>query len=364
MDTNTTSSLSHAPSEQGVVLLVVIAALLPILFLANSAVTMMTARGATVVKSRDRELALVAAESGIDQIIHLAREEKLVSGRPVIAQLQVDLGFVATATHIGGDAEDNDGDGEADELDEQVYEVTSTGHYRDSLRRLLCYVGPLLRVPPITAAINLQDGTASVTLTGGAFRVRGVDTSLDGGRGTADPVPGIKIAAPGDKRTVLTKLGTVEQSRIDGFGGTPSVHEDAQPLDLQGILTELHAAARHVLPGGSCRALPRGTEEWEITYVDGNLDLSGEAKGAGILAVAGDVHVSGALHFDGLVIAGGSVEFSGGGSGTVIRGGLVLGGHLSLRGAVDVLFSSEAAERVRQLALRRRILGWLEVGAN
>lgn len=350
--------------QTGMVLVVVIAMFLPIVVLASSAVTVMNAKAASSLESRDQKVALSAAESGVDTVIHRARLGTLESGKAVIADLQPDLGFHAIPTHLGTDTIDNDGDDQTDEFDEQLFEVVVTGFYRRATRRIVCYVGPILRMPSITGAINLQDGTADVSIDGASFRVRGTDTDLDGSAGDGAPVPGIQIAQPGTTDTINSKLNKQQEDRVTGLGGTPSVQEDAETLDLPAILDELRVAAHNVLPGGSYDELPGPESEWQITYIDGDLDLGGSPRASGVLAVAGDAVLSGSVEFDGLVIVLGNVKLSGGGSGAMIRGGLICGGDLTLKGTVDVLFSSEAAEKVREIALRRRLMGWREIGRD
>ncbi len=73
-----------------------------------------------------------------------------------------------------------------------------------------------------------------------------------------------------------------------------------------------------------------GTPASQITYVPGNLQLSGGSVGNGILVVNGDLDIHGGLQFYGLIIVRGVIKFTGGGSDTTNIYGSVIAGQESL----------------------------------
>lgn len=88
---------------------------------------------------------------------------------------------------------------------------------------------------------------------------------------------------------------------------------------------------------------PGGTPQ--ITYVPGNLQITGGSVGDGILIVDGDLDIHGGLQFYGLILVRGVVKFTGGGSDATNIYGAVLAGQESyvdntLGGSANINFSS------------------------
>ncbi|MGI9102617.1 MAG: hypothetical protein ACR2IF_09265 [Terriglobales bacterium] len=73
-----------------------------------------------------------------------------------------------------------------------------------------------------------------------------------------------------------------------------------------------------------------GTPTSQITYVPGNLQLTGNSVGSGVLLVNGDLDIHGGFQFYGLVIVRGVIKFTGGGSQSTNIYGAVLAGQESL----------------------------------
>ncbi len=69
----------------------------------------------------------------------------------------------------------------------------------------------------------------------------------------------------------------------------------------------------------------------QITYVPGDLKLTAQSSGSGILIVDGDLEINGGLNFFGLILVKGVVSFTGGGGGNQTNiSGAVLAGEQSL----------------------------------
>ncbi|HSB75790.1 MAG TPA: hypothetical protein VLC12_09080 [Terriglobales bacterium] len=67
----------------------------------------------------------------------------------------------------------------------------------------------------------------------------------------------------------------------------------------------------------------------QVTYVPGNVQLTGDAVGNGVLVVDGNLDIHGGLNFYGLVVVRGVISFTGGGSSGVNIYGAVLAGQQS-----------------------------------
>jgi hypothetical protein len=78
----------------------------------------------------------------------------------------------------------------------------------------------------------------------------------------------------------------------------------------------------------------------QITYVPGDLQLTANAKGNGILLVDGDLDIHGGLQFYGLIIVRGVISFTGGGSNKVNIYGAIVSGQESF---VDTVVGGSAS---------------------
>lgn len=69
---------------------------------------------------------------------------------------------------------------------------------------------------------------------------------------------------------------------------------------------------------------------YQITYVPGDVQLTGGWNGFGVLVVNGNLDIHGGLDFDGLIIVKGVISFTGGGSDKVNLNGAIIAGQQSL----------------------------------
>ncbi len=118
---------------------------------------------------------------------------------------------------------------------------------------------------------------------------------------------------------------------------------------------------------------PRSTSSpcWDympVIHFDGNLHLSGNAYGQGILLVDGNLQVTGTFDFYGIVVVQGDADFSGTTSlngALMVRNGINAGDESSLRGGTTLQYSSCSAAKALQHAIVARPLSgrhWFDVG--
>ncbi len=115
-----------------------------------------------------------------------------------------------------------------------------------------------------------------------------------------------------------------------GSGGTPSVqngHDSlgetmTTPDGLKWLIDQIKVApGAHYYDSSNVGTFdPGSTVRSSITYVDGDLTLSGNGSGKGILVVTGTLHMSGNFTWYGLVlvVGDGVMEFNGGGNGQIV----------------------------------------------
>jgi hypothetical protein len=93
--------------------------------------------------------------------------------------------------------------------------------------------------------------------------------------------------------------------------------DDVTPANLNSFVQNLQSYATSPVLTGTVTSLPATTTS-SVTYVDGNLTLSGNPTGYGVLVVTGTLTFSGDFTWNGivLVIGQGQVVHNGGGNGT------------------------------------------------
>ncbi len=217
------------------------------------------------------------------------------------------------------------------------------------------------RVPNHGAADPWTDGfglaTIDATNSGGALNdIRQIieanrtQDQLIGRPGVAVQVP--NNSGPGSGRFSSTVTSLYDITNEIQTPGSPTYNEDAirnllNPDNLSGFMTDLKAAADLVLTGpvhiGGSNANLGTVDSPRITFVDGDLDISGSGRGVGILAVTGNLKYRGSFEFIGviLVVGKGSIDFAGVNDG-VIGGMLVANIQSGAFGPVSVSFKGNS----------------------
>lgn len=125
------------------------------------------------------------------------------------------------------------------------------------------------------------------------------------------------------------------------YGLEPSLRDDTElirnsanpdatnifdPEFIAGFIQRVASVADLTYPGGtslSGSGIKLGTDDApKITYVNGDLKVSGNGSGAGILVVTGKLDYNGAFHYNGVILVVGQGEVELGGANKSIVGGL------------------------------------------
>ncbi|MBM4013750.1 MAG: hypothetical protein FJ293_02140 [Planctomycetes bacterium] len=286
-----------------------------------------------------------------------------------------------TVSVWGTDGIDNDGDGSADESDEEVFvSVTSVGRVNQQLDGSGLLVERASRSADSRTEVVLQrtslnlaadqaiyvdDAAATFKFSGTAFLISGNDTNIDGSAGPGAAKPG--IGTVGDPNGIKSQLKTNQKPKVIGLGGPPSV-ANVGDIDMPTTIDSLKALATIVFNGpDDLYSGDLGDFDAKvavITHAKGNLKLNGSSSGCGILIVDGDVDFNGNFDFAGLIYVSGAVRFNGGGGGKNLRGalftlGAVTGNDVTINGSVDLRYSSEAITLVNtQLSSGLTVVSW------
>ena len=175
-------------------------------------------------------------------------------------------------------------------------------------------------MPPVPSAVFIN-APSVFNFSGNSFLVDGNDTNIDGTPGACPPVPGIGVIDAGSEADALGALTNPQRNNIQGQGHFPSVDVLSDPPDLVGIADTLSQNANRTYTGttsvsGATASSWGTTANPQITVIDGDLTISGNGRGAGVLIVRGDVRMTGAFRWDGVVI--------------------VLGTDVTIRGTPDI----------------------------
>jgi hypothetical protein len=205
--------------------------------------------------------------------------------------------------------------------------------------------------PSVPASIYTE---GNLSCDGTAFFIDGNDYDPNTGEIVvgSTPLPGVVASEGIDAVDVTTPLGW---NNIDGDGGIPSVVDPTYDIDLEALFYLYASMADVVLIGDQANP---GTDTWgtlddfQIVYVGGDLHLSSENEGAGILLIEGDLDISGVFTWYGLIICLGDINLDGGGAGIHIYGGIMTEGDIlgtgTVNGNTDVLYSSEVIAKLTE----------------
>ncbi len=221
-------------------------------------------------------------------------------------------------------------------------------------------VKPPFSIP--AAATYSEDD--NFTFNGTQFLISGRDWDP----ATGLPIPGnpevpgiITTGIPGN---LMDGLNGQQQNNVEGSGGEPSVRPSPTDLDLQAMADQYIPDAEFVVPGGTISDPAWGTlDEYTIVHVTGDLHLSGDGEGGGVLIIDGDLDCSGQFTWYGIVIVLGDMRFTGGGGGVHIYGSTLVQGGVddqTVSGQADLLYSSIALDRLTGLG-RYTTFSWREL---
>jgi hypothetical protein len=209
--------------------------------------------------------------------------------------------------------------------------------------------------------------------TEGTLECKGTSFLIDGN--DYDPVTGtIVVGSTPLPGVVPTQgVGAVDcntpqgWNNIAGEGSAPSIVPATVDIDLQAVFNIYEAMADISYNGTQMNPVTTnwGTaDDYKIVCIkNGDLHLSGSNSGGGILLIEGDMKISGQFTWYGIVICLANVEFTGGGSGIHIYGGVMTQGSISSAGSVsgnaDILYSSATIAKLTEFQTYR-VCSWRE----
>lgn len=219
-------------------------------------------------------------------------------------------------------------------------------------------------LPPVPGSVYTE---GQMTFNGNAFYVDGHDHAAAAPNDTitgGSAVPG--ISTPNDPNAIESQLNGQQADNVQGTGSDPSVESSPVNLDLQSMATAWSDAADITLAGNQNNPSTAGwgtVTDLKIIHIGGDLHISGNASGAGVLVIDGDFTLSGTFNWSGVVLCLGDVTITGGGTAKQIVGALMVQGSLSdtsvMNGNIKSLYSSEMIAKLNSLT-RYEVSSWID----
>lgn len=377
-----------ARRERGSMLALVLLLLVPLAVMAGAILQLGSRQSSEGDAARGRARALLNAESGLDRAVaRLIEDPDDLEPFQEYDESGGSLLYRVEFEELGDDDVDNDGDGAIDESDEgSIVRIASRGALNVAsfdvdgnavsnggtvyTRRVRALGKKGVGLPLFPYAVYLDDPIAELRLNGNALIVDGNDHDDANTLNGKAAVMG--IATTGDVAAIKSQISKSQKDNIKGAGGSPSVLGTGN-LDLQKIINDYKASADIVMKNPSSpysgKLGDASTGDFVVTHVVGNLKLTGQGSGAGLLLVEGNLDIVGGWNFSGVVIVTGQVIFRGGGGTKKVVGSLLVGGDvvdapttedIEMSGTVDVLYSSTIQKKVSEAVSSLTLYGWEE----
>ena len=218
----------------------------------------------------------------------------------------------------------------------------------------------VISIPKVGAVF--VDPTVVLDLKGNSFMIDGNDHNRDGTAGSGPAVPGITtyVGTPAgtNQTAILAQIPAKNYNQVLWQGGIPSLGENSS-FNLSTLFDDFKAVKTHSLGSGTYANPALGnasSDDYRITYVNGDIKVSGKGLGAGVLVVDGDLEITGQFDFQGLLLVKGDVKLSGGGAAIHVWGSLMVeqsitaidtsGSEVTVSGTADLYYSSSALQAV------------------
>ena len=248
--------------------------------------------------------------------------------------------------------------------------LTATGQAPNEAQR---FVQARLRLDAVFSpgAIYLPGDSVTPNFNGNKFLVDGHDTNLDGTLHPSGDVPGITARSATAVQSVTQALSNGQADNVIGVGGEPSVYQSNgfttdQLLNeiVPGILSPAGVVTNPHLNGSDIfgtALLP------QVTHFTGDVNVTGNLSGVGILVVDGGLTISGSTTFTGLIIVRGTTQITTVQGNTTILGALwttdlrlTVGGSASLTYSTQALTLANAMFGSPPLPQHVKVVSWKE----
>lgn len=219
-------------------------------------------------------------------------------------------------------------------------------------------------LPPIPGSVYTE---GAMNFNGSAFDIDGRDHYESAPWDTVTGAPPVLgISTPNDPNTISGQLNPVQSDNVLGAGGEPSVGSAAVNLDLPALAAGWSQVADISYTGNLNNPSTAGwgtVSDMKIVHIAGDLHVSGNASGAGVLVIDGDFTMSGTFNWNGVVLVLGDVTVTGGGTAKQVVGAMLIQGTLSgttsMNGNIKLLYSSAMIAKLNSLT-SYEVSSWID----
>ena len=218
-----------------------------------------------------------------------------------------------------------------------------------------------IQLPPVYGSLFVSSTNLNLDLNGNIL-INGNDINPDGTPGSGSPMPGISVDSKNDSSYIVNTLKPKISNDILGLGGSPSVKTVSDSLDWNEISQNLIFAADLTLPAGTYSdPMTFGTPtNPQITYVTGDVTLSGRCDGDGIMVINGNVNMAGQFTYRGIIIVYGqsTIDTKVAGNGGIYGSIILVGQSVNIQatGNSSFYYSSQAIKNAKDNLKSSRFL--------
>ena len=224
-----------------------------------------------------------------------------------------------------------------------------------------------VQLPSVYGAIYVSSTNLSLNFNGN-MAIDGNDTNPNGTEGSGTSLPGISVDSKNDSAYIVNTLKSKISKEIQGAGGAPSVRTVNDSLDWNEVTQNLIFAADITVPSGTYTApMTFGTTASpKITYVTGDVTLSGTCDGDGIMIINGNLNMAGQFTYRGIIIVYGNstIDTKIAGNGGIYGSTILVGSSVNIQATGNSAFyySTEAIKNAQNnlKSSRFKISSWWE----
>lgn len=221
-------------------------------------------------------------------------------------------------------------------------------------------------LPDVNSSVFISANDLGLNLSGN-MDINGNDHNMDGTAGPNPALPGIGVTSTADSEYVADDLKPKIANSILGEGGAPSISTVTDTTNWDNITQNCIFAADTTITTGTYSSGAFGTSSNpKITYINGNVDLSGTANGYGVMVVNGNLSMEGNFTFYGIIIVYGQSQITTKTTGNAgIYGASIFVGqsiNFQATGNAQFYYSSQAINNAQTnlKSSRFQILSWWE----
>jgi len=307
----------------------------------------------TTVNMFEQTQARLIANSGVEIYLEKLKADKTMNGNTYLNNSL--FGGDYDLTMVGPDS---------------LVRVTSTANFMGVTHTTVVEAQTdKLPVFPIPAAMYIASETVSGAKINGNITISGYDHDINGNiLNNGNDLLGIAVDNPADVPTILSNIGG--SATVEGTGGNPSVNAVTNAIDWEAYAEDVANNPDIVITSATDFAKYTNlgtTTDPKTTFINGNIQISNDLTGCGIMVVNGNLKINDLFTYRGIIIAYKDSEIRTELNGEAnLYGGMIIAGKSAelwiSNGTFDLFYSQEALQTVAQLLKTRRfnIVSWYE----